>query len=211
MSIRVSTLVWMMSLALATGCPGGDGDGEGDGNAGASGASGASGSGSGGSGSGTGGSSGNSGLSAEDAASGMCGMGSGMDSDCTGLDEYQACVQSQCMFDACYDGACASYISCLQNAEDPCDASAECPIPMACQDCFVSKASCASNCLNEHVECNGMPVGGGTETGGACDELDTCCASLADAANMAQCTQIAGIIRVGGDMACEGPLMTYCP
>jgi len=222
MSIRVAALVLMIGLAL-TGCPGGDGDGEdeGDGNAGASGAgsgqggrSGAS----GGGGSGTSGGSSN--MSPEDVAAGNCDM-TGGETECTGVEEYMACLNDTCGYDECYSGPCAAYIDCLSNADDACVAAQDgtCSPSSECTNCFISDANCALNCAS-NLQCEGANAGAGGTAGGAagvgglpegtCADLDACCASLpADEAS--NCTMVANSARMAGDFACAVYIDAFCP
>jgi len=215
MSIRVSTLVWMMSLALATGCPGGDGDGESEGNAGAAGTGAGAGAGASGTQAGTGGGAsgegGGSSVTPEQAMAGLCDseMGGGMGScmEVGGLDEYMACAESTCMIGACSEGPCADTYACYQTADDPCT----CEQSSACQQCYVDKGLCLFDCV-ELITCDGEPILGGGDTmeGGACDQLDACCEGLG-ADTMQACTLAAAGARTVGDSACEGVLASLCP
>jgi hypothetical protein len=222
MSIRVKTLVLMMSLALATGCPGGDSDGEGDGNSGTGGASGAGGSGSGGGGSGGGGSGtggGNANMSPEDVASGSCDtMGGSGGTECTGIEEYQACLNDTCGYAQCYSGPCADYLECLGNADDPCTAASpggECSPSSECTSCFTTNANCALNCAS-NLDCGGSAgQGGAAGTGGlpegTCADLDACCATLPSAEETMTCTAAADAARMAGDSACAIYIIAFCP
>lgn len=220
MRVRVWTWVLLLGMALPiAGCPGdgegeamggtggnasGDGDGDGDsGTGGAAGQNGGSGGGDGPAGSGGGGST----VTPEQAAMGACEMGGGEGSECEGIDEYQACLETMCGVGACYDGPCASLLTCYQNAADPCEAN--CMPSDECTTCFTDKLSCLSGCASNLV-CDGMPVGGETMPGGGCDQLDDCCASL-DSQMMMACTALAGSVRLAGDEACAMLIPSYCP
>jgi hypothetical protein len=220
MSMRAAALALGVSFLLITGCPSEKKDTEDDGSSGNSGEGGA----------GTGGTSGESGTSgtggeevpdlpAEDAAAGMCEMVDETEG-CTGLPAYQECLQTECNFDECYAGPCATFVDCLSEAESPCGAVQDgtCERSQECTDCFMADANCLINCY-EHVDCGGGMAGTGGAGGeagtgglpeGTCADLDACCATLADEEGMA-CTLVADSAREQGDLACAVYVDAFCP
>lgn len=214
MRMRLWTLVLMLGLALpAMGCPGGDGDSDG-GTAGAAGADGAGSGGDDGASSGASGASGTSGtggggtstVTPEQAASGACAMmGSGGATglpECADLDAYNSCVLDDCGLNACFANQCADYISCIQNAADPCDSG--CTQSAECTSCITVNQACLASCVTTHILCS-------DGSGASCDELDACCATL-PAEMMAQCAEAASLGRASGqDIVCSGALMSFCP
>jgi hypothetical protein len=223
MSIRGCALVLMMSLVLV-GCPGGDGDGESEGNSGAGGGGSGDGGRSGTSGAGGGGSSN---MSAEDVAAGNCNM-TGGETECTGVEQYMACLNNTCGYDECYSGPCASYIDCLSNADDACSAAQDgtCSPSSECTSCFISDANCALNCAS-NLQCTGgnAGAGGSGSSGGAgaggtagvgglpegtCADLDACCASLPGDEG-SSCMMVADAAKMAGDIACAVYIDAFCP
>lgn len=199
MSIRWFVLGLMTALSLPlAGCGGDDGDGGGSNR-----------------------------VTAEQAAAGACNdqgmMGGDTTTQCTGIDEYQACLETMCGFDECYEGpACASTLSCLRGSSDPCNAIEDgtCSLSSECTNCFFSKATCATNCIS-HLDCTSGGAGasgtngggggaGGGSSGGGCAGLDACCASLSGD-QKAQCEQQKGTGMLGGDVVCEAITTIFCP
>jgi hypothetical protein len=226
MSIRAATLAFGVSFLLIAGCPSEKKEAEDDGNSGNGGDSGEGGAGEGGT-SGESGTSGTGGeevpdLPAEEAAAGMCEMVDETEG-CTGLEAYQECINTECNFDECYAGPCATFLDCLSDADSPCGAVQDgtCERSQECTDCFMADANCLINCY-EHVDCGGGMAGTGGDSGaggeagtgglpeGTCADLDACCATLADEEAMA-CTLVADSAREQGDLACAVYVDAFCP
>ena len=161
-------------------------------------------------------------VSPEDVASGSCDMMQGGGSECTGAEEYQACLNDTCGYAECYSGPCASYIDCLSNADDPCAAAqpgGECSPSSECVSCFSADLNCTIQCAS-NLDCGGAAGAGGeggaagTGSGlpeGTCADLDACCESLADMDEKATCMQAAETARTAGDLACAVYITAFCP
>jgi hypothetical protein len=194
MAKRAWTLVLAVGLTLATqGCGDDDSGDEGDGdeNAGRGGNSGGP-----SSNAGRGGSSGGSAGGGIDPITDCMvdEMMGGGTTDCDGIEEYTACVQDMCNADDCMD-ECADYLECAEEADDPCNPSG-CTPSGACASCLATVGSCTlANCL-ELIMC------GETASGGACDQLDDCCAEQPEQQRMI-CEQAASAARTGGDATCQ--------
>jgi hypothetical protein len=206
MTKRAWTVVLALGLCLSTqGC--GDDDDEDntsdEGGSGGSGNAGRGGSGSGNAGSGNAGrggsGSGNSGSGSSDpiAECMLDEMMGGPTTDCEGIEEYGEC--SNGCLDDCQDG-CADYYDCIQDADDPCMPTG-CTPSSQCSSCISGASSCFLDCID-------LIMCGETMAGGACDQLEECCAtfSMPDV-----CEQLASAARAGGgDMACEMAMDAFC-
>lgn len=216
MAKRAWTLVLALGLCLSTQACGDDddsedGDSSNDSGSGGSGArSGSGGSGRAGSGSGRAGSgSGTSGSGSVDEDIARCmaqqggGGGGGAMPNCEGIDEYSECVQDMCSAQDCMDEGCADYFGCVEDAADPCRPTG-CTPSSACTMCLTDTSTCAlDNCL-DLLQC------GETAAGGACDQLDDCCAEQQDSMRMI-CEQAAqGARTAGGDMLCMTVMGAFC-
>jgi hypothetical protein len=157
---------------------------------------------------GGGSSSGGGNVTPEQALAGACpmmmGSGSGEAPECTGIDEYTACVQDMCGLNDCLDGDCSDLLGCYQDADDPC--MADCTPSDECMTCLTELGSCALNNCFDLVMC------GTIEEGGACDQLSECCAGL-DANDPMKfgCDAAAMLSTAGGDQACMSALEAFCP
>ncbi|MDD9939219.1 MAG: hypothetical protein OXT09_36870 [Myxococcales bacterium] len=129
-------------------------------------------------------------------------MMQGMDmTECSGLDEYTACTMEMCEINTCFEGVCADLIECAQDAADACDSG--CTPTAECSECLTETGLCAfENCF-DLLDC------GGSEAGGACDQLDECCASLDDTTK-GICEQAASAASAAGDAGCSPVLMSFC-
>jgi hypothetical protein len=201
MIIRAWTLMLAVSVCLAVpGCGDDDSGGDGDNDSG-SGGSGGSGGRSGASGSGSvnaGSGSGNTGSIADCMVEEMMG---GSTADCEGIDEYSECLQDMCL-QSCMS-QCQEYYDCVEDAADPCMPTG-CQPSSGCTSCLAGATGCFSGCF-ELLMC------GETTPGGACDQLDDCCAEQTDEMLMGLCEQAAASSRgVGGDMLCMTVMQSLC-
>ena len=202
MTNRIGALVLAVGCALAIGGCGDDDDGGDDNQSsagrGGGGAGRSSGAGSGNAGSGSGD------ISAEDALAGACEMMETMGmsaTDCEGIDEYTECFLDMCGGQNCLETACQDYVDCIEGAADPCEN--DCTQSSACLNCYTSQADCVGNNCLRLIMC------GEIMAGGACDQLDDCCAEQPDQMRMF-CEQLAAGARIGGDMACEMAMDAFC-
>jgi hypothetical protein len=147
---------------------------------------------------------------------------SGSCADQASVDEYGDCIVQACdsEYKQCFgnDYLTGSY-------GGPCQGLMECAI--ACQDC---DQTCLQACSEQHfagacqdcitgpiVSCVISSLTGGTckipcgpsSSGGVCDDLKTCCNSLADANEKQDCLTAHGTVSLGGDAACGATLNTY--
>jgi hypothetical protein len=211
------SLVLCFGVLALTGCPGGDDDddssgpdrGDADGGVDDS-AAGKGAAGRGGASAGRGASEGGKGgITGDQAAMGVCEMMGEMGAagaaatQCTGIEEYTQCTEENCGSADCYDGACKDLLDCYQAASDPC--KADCEQSDDCTACLSAVARCAGD------ECIQLIMCGETESGGACDQLDDCCDSLADAQKMACETAAEASRSGGGDQLCMSILTNLCP
>jgi hypothetical protein len=147
------------------------------------------------------------GVSADQAAAGVCEMMAEMGdfatpTNCKGLDDYAKCADETCGSGDCNDGACKDLLDCYADAADPC--KADCKPSSACTECLSDVGRCAAEMCIQLVMC------GESEAGGACDQLDECCESRSGAAKMA-CEAAADASRSGGgDKLCETVLSSLC-
>ena len=103
----------------------------------------------------------------------------------------------------CFATACQDYQSCIESADDPCNAP-DCTPTGDCQTCITNQGTCVSDTCFDLIMCSA------TTPGGACDQIDDCCASL-DEANASVCQMTADVAKSGGDMVCESLIMSFCP
>jgi hypothetical protein len=130
---------------------------------------------------------------------------------CTGEKEFSECAQEhgeECS--ACYNGAdsvCAEFKKCLEDADDQCNA--DCVPSDECSQCQQDVVSCLYNekCPGILV-CDGVPIGG-TEPGGACDQLEDCCGTL-DGLEAELCTTSLDSAKIAGDGTCMQLLTSLC-
>lgn len=226
MSMRAVLPVSLLCLALIAGCPSEEeaamemeNDGGSGGSSGESGEGGESGE------SGEGGESGAGGSDVgtpEDAANGMCGMMEDV-AGCTGLDDYQTCLNDTCVLAQCYEGPCAEQLDCLRDADNACQAARDgtCPQPAACTECLTADQNCIISCFSA-LECGDGTAGEGGAGGsageagtgglpeGTCDELDACCTTLPEEEAMG-CAIVAESARTEGDFACAVYIDAFCP
>ena len=144
-----------------------------------------------------------SGVTADDALAGACTMTSGTDTStatqCTGLTEYTSCVRSMCGLDGCLQGDCKDFEACTVSAADPCNN--DCTPSATCTTCLGTIGSCAVDLCFDKLAC------GTRVTGGACDQLEACCATTMDTT---VCPQIK-LLETAGDEGCMGILSSLCP
>jgi hypothetical protein len=198
MTKRAFALLLALGLSVSTqGCGDDDSgdDGDGSGNSG----SGNAGSGSGNSGSGS--------TSDPDDAIAECMVEQMMGTsttDCDGIEEYSACVEDMCDVQDCTNRGCQTYFDCVQDAEDPCMPTG-CALPTGdCAACLADVGTCTLDNCFELIMC------GETAAGGACDELDGCCAAQPDSMRML-CEQAAsGARAAGGDNFCMMVMDAFC-
>jgi len=208
MTKRVWALLLALGLSLSIqGC--GDDDEGGDEGSNNNAGSGNAGRGSSGSGSGNAGSgSGNAGAgsgSVDDAIAECMAedmMMGGSTADCDGIEEYSACVEDMCSVQDCMSRGCQAYFDCVEDAEDPCMPTG-CSLPTGdCANCLADVGTCTLDNCFELIMC------GETTTGGACDQLDDCCAT--NSMPMI-CQQAAsGARAAGGDELCMTVMAAFC-
>lgn len=142
--------------------------------------------------------------------------------DQAAIDEYADCIVTTCdaQYKQCFGddylsgtvgGSCGDLLTCAMDCED-CDqacltACSDQHFTGDCKACILGPiADCAIQAITGGV-C-ALPCGPTTSTGGPCDDLKTCCASLT-AAEQAQCDTTYNQIKLGGDAACTSVLKTY--
>jgi hypothetical protein len=201
---------WVLLLALGLSLPiqgCGDDDESGDDDSNNNAGTGNAGRGSSGSGSGNSGSgSGNAGSGDVDDAIAECMaedmMMGGSTTDCDGIEEYSDCVQDMCSVQDCMSRGCQAYFDCVADAEDPCMPTG-CALPTGdCAACLADVGTCTLDNCFELIMC------GETTAGGACDQLDDCCAT--NSMPMI-CQQAAsGARAAGGDELCMTVMSAFC-
>ncbi len=156
-------------------------------------------------------------LSAAEVASGGCNeeQGDVNEDECEGIDEYMECVETECGYgyaeclgdgyeDGDFSGApCEEHMTCVMESDDTCDNDCQLDPQSECGECFVDMGMCAyQNCFSL-IKC------GETTEGGACSQVDACCASAGELMQMA-CELQAGAAKSSGDEACQVVLDSYC-
>jgi hypothetical protein len=203
MTKRAWALLLALGLSLSIQGCGDDDEGGDDGsnnNAGTGNAGrGGSGSGNAGSGSGNAGSGNVDDAIAECMAEEMMG---GVTTDCDGIDEYSACVEDMCSVQDCASRGCQAYFDCVEDAEDPCMPTG-CTLPTGdCAACLAEVGTCmVENCVS-------LIMCGETTPGGACDQLDDCCA--ANSMPMLCEQAVSGARSFGGDETCMMFMAAFC-
>ena len=81
--------------------------------------------------------------------SGVCAMQEDL-SMCTGVDAFTQCALTTCMGQACADGVCKDYVTCIEGASDPCD---DCTPAAACKTCIETGDQCAIKMCLSHLDC----------------------------------------------------------
>jgi hypothetical protein len=123
--------------------------------------------------------------------------------------EYQTCLGDDFMSGNFSGGACESYMECVTDAPDQCDH--DCMLDGDCEDCFLNTlVPCIqSNCSSELSDCTGGQTVDleGVGTGGTCEDLEACCASLSGDAQ-AECEMSLDQVRAAGDLGC-GSVYTF--
>ncbi|APR78363.1 Hypothetical protein A7982_03710 [Minicystis rosea] len=152
-----------------------------------------------------------------------CQTGSGTCDDQAAIDAYSTCIVDTCdaEYKQCFGenyasgtfgGACKELMDCSSKCES-CDqtclqACSNQHFTGACKECITGPiASCAVSAISSgtcKLPC--VSVGGGS--GGACDDLETCCNSL-DADDKTTCLSQYTQVKLGGDFACSAALGTY--
>jgi hypothetical protein len=132
-----------------------------------------------------------------DALAGACtmmGMMGASRDECSGVEEYGACVRDECGLQDCLDDECSDSFECLQDADDVCDNDCLVSISTACEQCLASWGMCAAR------DCVALLMCGDVTEGGACDQLEECCDELPE--EMAEpCRLSAAGARSGGEPA----------
>jgi hypothetical protein len=175
---------------------------------------------------GGGGGGGTANITAEQAAMGACNSDVAKeDQTCTGVAEYNACVETSCEagYKACLGenykmgdntgSPCETYFACLKAAPNKCENT--CAQDGACTSCFASEfASCTSSCtlpscmMNATAGTSGgsAGMGGGSLT---CDQVLACCNKLSGE-EMTNCVTQVNQIKAGGDQVCAAAGMVIC-
>jgi hypothetical protein len=160
------------------------------------------------SGDGGAGNGGSSKVTPEDALAGKCDMMGSGTNDCTGVEEYTACVEDMCKPQDCTATVCKDYLDCVKGADDPCKPSG-CTPSGDCQSCLMDVATCSLNKCFSLLKCKGS-TGGETKAGGACDQLDTCCKTQPMEVQSLCMTAASAARAAGGDKICEQSKAAFC-
>jgi hypothetical protein len=114
--------------------------------------------------------------------------------DCTGLQDLIGCAREHCGLEACVE-TCDEYVQCVLPADDQCRAADTCVNSQPCLDCIASNLVCLSAQCTDLISC------GSTASGGACDQLETCCKAQPDPT---ACLGFTGAARMfSGDGFCQ--------
>lgn len=141
---------------------------------------------------------------------------------------YEMCLGTNYLTGDFSGATCKSYMECSTGCSsgNTCDSSCAqgCfeAIEASCLDCLVNTiGGCVTDmCSAELQMCAGANTGTGANTGasggsagigimGTCEDLASCCASLADATKKADCESLYNGTKAGGDIACGVALTTY--
>jgi hypothetical protein len=122
--------------------------------------------------------------------------------DCPNPEELVACVERHCEFGTCV-AACADYLACTGQADDPCSLAFTCTIDDACSTCVGNVQQCAFNYCADQLAC-AAPV----TPDGPCSQLVACCAKQGDMAD--SCLELVrSLEKFSGDQSCFGVMQNW--